>query len=479
MSSIKRNFLYNTAYQILTFITPMITTPYISRVLGADGIGSYSYAHSVANYFVIFILLGLSNYGNRTIAKSRSTKEKLSEAFWSMYTMQFFLGIIFTALYILYCFFISDNKIMAWIILPYVISGILDITWLYYGLEEFKKITIRNFIIKLGTTVSIFIFVKISSDLYIYAIIMTLSLLLSQIILWPYVLKKIKFYKPTFKEVTVHIKPNLVLFLTVIAVSIFKVMDKIMLGMITDKVQVGYYELSEKIILIPVALITSLGTVMLPRMSNMLTENDKASNKIIYNSVIFAMFISSSLCFGIMGVSESFVPLFYGDGYEICALLYIILLPSCLFLAFANVIRTQYMLPHQMDKAYVISGFLGAGVNLAVNFMLIPFLGAVGAAVGTLIAETVVCLYQCYQVRKYLPIKLFLFKSIPLVSAGAIMYISILNLDFGIDDYLIQLILKIVIGAAIYIGLMLLFMAVYKRKYKKPYFGITIKKFKL
>lgn len=479
MSSIKKNFLYNTAYQILTLIIPMVTTPYISRVLGAQSVGSYSYSHSIANYFVIFILLGLANYGNRTIAKSRSSKEKLSQAFWSMYTMQFFLGIIFTALYVLYCFFISENKLMALIMLPYIVSGVLDVTWLYYGLEEFKKITIRNFIIKLGTTISIFVFIRNASDVYIYAVIMTVSLFLSQVILWPYVFKKVKFYKPSFKEVSVHIKPNLVLFLTVIAVSIFKVMDKIMLGMITDKVQVGYYELSEKIISIPIALITSLGTVMLPRMSNMLSENDKTSNKIIYNSVIFAMFISSSLCFGIMGVSKSFVPLFYGEGYDICVLLYLILLPSCLFLAFANVIRTQYLLPHQMDKAYVISGFLGAGVNLAVNFILIPFLGAVGAAVGTLVAETVVCLYQCYQVRKFLPIKKFFFKSVPLIFSGAVMYISILYLDFGIENLLIQLLIKVFIGAAIYIGLMVLFLYIYKRRNKKPFFDINIKKIKL
>ncbi len=472
MSSIKKNFLYNTAYQLLTLIIPMITTPYLSRVLGAEGIGSYSYAHSVANYFVIFILLGLANYGNRTAAKAKSDKMSLSKMFWSMYTMQFVLGLVLTAGYFVYCLWTADT--MAYFMLPYLVSGMLDITWLYYGLEEFKKITVRNFTVKLTTTLAIFCLVRQASDLLIYAIIMTFSLLVSQAVLWPYVLKTIPYYKPSFQEVRVHIKPNLVLFLTVLAVSLFKVMDKIMLGLITDKVQVGYYELSEKIISIPVALITSLGTVMLPRMSHMLSVHDKTDTKIIYNSLIFAMFVSSSLCFGIMGVSESFVPLFYGEGYDICVTLYLLLLPSCLFLAFANVIRTQYLLPHQMDKAYVISGFLGAGVNLTVNFLLIPSMGAVGAAIGTLAAEIVVCLYQCGQVRKYLPIRHYLVKSLPLVTAGIMMCLVIFRLDFGIKNLFLQLIMKVLVGATVYIGLMVCFLWAYRKVRKQLFFGIKI-----
>lgn len=460
MSSIKKNFMYNSIYQIMIMFIPLITTPYISRVLGASGVGTYSYAYSIANYYVLFIMLGLNNYGNRSIAKVRDNKIELEKTFWSIYSMQFVLGVIFNIIYLLYCFTFSSNFNVSLAVSFYVISACFDVNWFFFGLEKFKLTVIRNTIIKILTTICIFIFVKESTDILIYCLIMTIGLLISQLALWPYILRNINFYKPTIKEITVHIKPNLFLFLTVIAVSLFKIMDKVMLGIMTTTTEVGYYESAEKIIAIPTALITSLGTVMLPRMTNMISNNSTQDKKLIYWSMLFAMFISSSMCFGIMGVSKEFVPLFYGDGFEKCIDLFIILLPTCIFMAYANVIRTQYLLPHQMDKDYVISSFLGAGVNLTVNWILIPIHGCIGAAIGTFFAEAIVCLYQAYAVRKYLPIKKYFYKSLYFILAGIIMFLIIFNIDVGNISIFIKLFIKILIGVVLYfvvLGIQILF----------------------
>ncbi|EOS7703702.1 polysaccharide biosynthesis C-terminal domain-containing protein, partial [Enterococcus hirae] len=250
------------------------------------------------------------------------------------------------------------------------------------------------------STVAIFLFVKKPSDINIYTLILSLSFLVSQILLWPYLIKKVYFYKPKLSEVVSHIKPNLFLFLTVVAVSIYRTMDKIMLGYLTDNLQVGYFESSEKIIQVPMLLITSLGMIMLPRMSN-LANNKKSieSKKLINKSILFAMFLSSSLCFGIMGVASEFVPLFFGKGFETCIYLFWILLPSCLFLAFANVVRTQYVIPNKLDQIYVKSVFIGAIVNFLSNSLLIKNYYSIGAAIGTLLAEIAVCVYISYKIR--------------------------------------------------------------------------------
>ena len=471
MNSIKKNFAYNAAYQVLVFIIPLITTPYISRILGATGIGVYSYSYSIAQYYVLFIMLGLNNYGNRTIAGVRDDRDALSKTFWSIYAMQIGLGIVVICIYAVYAFVLAKDRTAATIMLLYVLSACFDINWFFFGLERFKATVIRNSAIKILTAVSIFLFVKQPSDVYIYCTIMVVGMLVSQLVLWPYVKTNTYFYRPKWDEIKIHIKPNTVLFLTVIAVSLFKIMDKIMLGMMADTEQVGFYESSERIISIPTAFVTALGTVMLPRMSNLKAKSDKGSSELFFKSILFAMFLSSSMSFGIMAVAPVFVPLFYGKGFEICITLFLILLPSCLFFAFGNVIRTQYLLPQQLDRIYVISAFLGAAVNIIINALLIPHMGSVGAAIGTLVAEAVVCVYQAYKIRHDVNIKGFVINSLPFIVASIVMFVTIYNLRLSISNSIIELFTRVLLGALIYcivvFGQYILINKVFKRGWMK------------
>lgn len=453
--SIKSNFIYNTIYQVLAIIVPLITTPYLSRVLGADKIGVFSYAFSIVYYFGLFAMLGVNNYGNRSIAAVSGDEEKRSKTFWSIYLFQLCCGSLMVVLYSIYVLFFSDEKLVSWIMILYIIASTFDINWFFFGMEQFKLTTIRNVFVKIFTVIGIFILVKKPSDIYLYALIYVLGQMLSQIILWTAVRNYIKKFNVCLQDIKQHIKPNLVLFIPVLAVSLYKIMDKIMLGAMVSKTEVGYYESSERVIQVPIALINSLGMVMLPRIAHLLASNEKReSQKYLGKSLIFASFLSTSMGFGIMSVAKEFVPIFYGEGFEKCILIFQVLIPSCFFLAIANVVRTQYLIPYKLDMAYTISIVMGAVVNLLVNLMLISKLQSVGAGIGTLCAEASVCVMQCFFVRKKLDLFKYLFDILPYFIAGIIMYLLVYNLNINSNSSIFALAAKIMVGILVYMAVL-------------------------
>ena len=201
-------------------------------------------------------------------------------------------------MYILYITFF-DNKyyIYSLIQLIYLISTCFDVTWFFYGMEKFKLTVTRNTIVRICTVILIFLFVKDSNGLVTYMLLMVLSSLIGQLLLIPFLRKEVKFVKPSIRDVTKHIKPNLILFIPVIAVSVYKMMDKIMLGNMADIKEVGYYEYAERIINIPLGIITALGTVMLPRVSNLLAKGrEKEVENYIEKSIEYMMFLAMPIC---------------------------------------------------------------------------------------------------------------------------------------------------------------------------------------
>lgn len=452
MNSIKKNFTYNIVYQILILIIPLITAPYISRVIGAEGQGIYSYTYSIAQYFVLFAMLGLNNYGNRTIARVRDDKEKLSKEFWSIYGLQTITTTIMLILYVLYILFLNNSyKMYNTIQLVYVFSTMFDINWFFFGIEKFKLTVIRNAIIKILSACSIFIFVKSKDDLVLYMLIMVGTSLISQLSLWTFLRKYIFFVKPTWNSIKKHIKPNAILFVPVIAVSIYKMMDKIMLGNLSNIANVGYYENAEKIINIPNSIITALGTVMLPRMSN-LVANGKNSKirEYIDKSMEFILFLSIPITLGLIAIGKNFAPLFFGESFAKTGEIIQYLAITLIFISWANVIRTQYLIPNEKDKSYVISVFLGAVVNFIINSLLIPKYDAIGAAIGTIFAEMVVMVYQTYAVRKELSIKKYFNFLLKFLISAFVMYIIIIQFERFIENKYVLIFAQVVIGAFIY-----------------------------
>jgi O-antigen/teichoic acid export membrane protein len=466
MISVKKNFIYSIIYQLLAIFLPLITAPYISRTLGAEIIGIFSYTQSIANYFVLFAMLGVINYGNRSIAMVRDNKDELSRTFWSIYTLQLTTSILMVIAYYLYVLiFETEHTIIATIQIFYIIGAAVDISWFFFGLEEFKVTVTRNIIIKLVTTFCVFIFVKTQDDLKLYALIMTLGTLLGQLSVWPFLKKYIHFARPSFRDVVQHIRPNLVLFIPVIAVSLYKIMDKIMLGVMSNMVEVGLYENVEKIIGVPKGLVTALGTVMLPRMSNLAAKGDsKGSLQYIEKSMLFVTFMGVALTFGIAGIGPIFAPVFFGEEFRRCGELLVWISPTIIFLSWANVIRTQYLIPNKKDRAYIISVFIGAIINLIINGILISEYGALGAVIGTVAAEASIAISQTVMVKDNLDFLLYFRNGLIFVPIGILMFITVRFIGYFFGQSVFTLLLQIVIGAAIY----LLLSGVYLLKKRNP-----------
>lgn len=455
MSNIKKNLIYNIAYQILIVIVPFITSPYLARTLGSQKIGIYSYTYSIAFYFMIIAVLGVSNYGNRSIAKVRDNKEKLNLTFSSIYVVQMTMSILMIIAYVIYLSFIAGEfKIISIIQGMYIIANALDITWFFYGMENFKVIVLRNSVVKALSLILILALVRTQNDLWVYTAIMAGSTLIGQIISWPLLLKAIKIKKPKFNDIIPHIKPICILFIPVLAISVFSYMDKIMLGAMGGMKQTGFYENTEKIISIPKSIITALGAVMLPRTAHMIANGEEEKSKeYIENTMLYVLLISSACAFGLSGIANTFAPIFWGTGFEECGKLIAYMTPALVFSVFGNVIRTQYLIPRSMDTEYTVSLIIGAIVNFIVNLCLIPKLGAVGAVIGTIGAEFSLCAYQTYSVRKYLNIKEYIRNGIMFFPIGLIMFIILKILEQVLPISIITLIIQIVIGAIVYLAL--------------------------
>ena len=452
INNAKRNFIYNLIYQILILIIPLITAPYLSRIVGPNGVGIYSYTYSIVYYFMLLTMLGVNNYGNRSVAKTRDDRHKLSKTFWSIYFFQLLMGFIMLILYLSYIYFFANQyKLIAIIQSLFIISSIFDINWLFFGLEEFKMTITRNTFIKLGNIILIFLLVKNTNDLWKYTLIMSGMTLLSQLIMWNALRKKVDFVKITLKDIRKHIKPNLILFIPVIAISLYKMIDKVMLGIMCNVSEVGYYENAEKITNVPMTIITALGTVMLPRISNIIAKGEKNKiNDYIEKSSYFVLFLSFAMCGGLVAIGYDFAPLYFGIEFQKTGILIMLLSLTFPFLSFANVLRTQYLIPNERDKGYIISVSLGAIINLILNLILIPKYSSVGACFSTIAAEATVAIYQTISVRNELDIKKYLIKSFPFLFKSLIMFVIVYLFNFTKINVLLRLFIQLIIGCIVY-----------------------------
>lgn len=459
--SLKKNFVYSICYQILVIILPLITAPYVTRVLGAGQLSIYSVSQAFANYFYLFAMLGINNYGNRTIARVRDDRDETSKAFWEMFSFQLITGIIVSAAYIVYSTnFLEKNSFIYVMQSFYVVSGIFDVNWFCFGIEKFKLTTMRSTIVRILTAVCVFVFVHDTDDLWIYTLIMSASFLVSALAVWPFVLKQVKFIKPDWNGIVKHIKPNLVLFWPVVAVSLYNIMDKLMLDkMGTDDEEVAFYTYAERIVQIPNTLILALDNVIMPRMSNIYASGEKSGAKKLMNSVmLFAMFASAAMAFGLAGVGRVFAPFFYGKSFTRCGEFIVMLSPILIFKSWAGALRTQYIIPTGKDKIYVFSLTAGAAVNLTVNFLLIPRLNGTGAVIGTILAELTVAFIQFFMTRHEIDIADYMKNGIGLCAIGFIMYFAVNALSSVSSSAVITMAVQICVGAVIYLVLSTFFM---------------------
>ena len=470
--SITKNYLYNLAYQILVMILPIITTPYISRVLGAENIGIYSYTLSISTFFILFGSLGIALYGQREIAYLQNDKKKYSNTFWEILILRC-ITMTISIIIFYFTFAIGNNNYNLYykILILELIGNMLDISWFFQGLEEFKKTVLRNTIVKLIALFLTFTLIKTKNDLPIYFVIYVLSVLLGNLSLWLYLPKYLSKVKFTELKIFRHLKPTIALFIPQIAIQVYTLLDRTMIGtIIADKSEVGYYEQSQKIVKTTLTIITSLGTVMLPRVASTFAEgNNEKINEYMKNSFELVFMLAFPLIFGLISVSDAFVPFFFGEGYDKVIVLIKVICPIILLIGLSNVIGMQYLLPTKKQKEYTLSVLYGAIVNFIFNSLLIPKYGAIGASIGTVIAETTVTGTQIIYTRKDFDYKKILKYTKNYIIASVIMFICLLITRHYIANNVISVIAQVLVGMIVY-ALILVIM-------KDEFFMGLIKKF--
>lgn len=456
--SITKNYMYNLIYQVLVLISPLITIPYISRVLGAENIGIYSYTLSITAYFILFGALGMSLYAQREIAYNQDNPPKYSLIFWEMVLLRIITMSISILIYYFTIIKYGTYQLYYKILILEILGNCIDITWFFQGLEEFKKIVKRNVIIKLISITCTFALVKTSNDLVIYFIIYVLTLLIGNLSLWLYLSKFLVRIDIRKINILRHLKQTISLFVPQVAVQVYTILDKTMVGTIVqEKAEVGYYDQSQKIIKIALSVVTSLGTVMLPRIANNYIKNEKEAVRVYMEKSFNLIFLLSfPMMFGVLAVSGRFVPVFFGQGYDRVIILMNIISPIFILIGLSNVIGAQYLLPTKRQKEYTISVVSGAILNFVANMCLIWNLKAVGASIGTVIAEIAVTSVQLYFVRKDFKIKDLIKMSKNYIISSVIMFGVCCVTGMIIKDNLIATVLEVLIGIITYFACLII-----------------------
>lgn len=451
--SVARNYIYNTMLQISNILIPFITIPYITRVLDPQGIGIVSYTNSIVQYFILFATLGMTLYGNRTIAYVRNNKEELNKTFWELF---FFKLITTTFSVIAYLAFVSfihtDYKIVYYIQLINLIAIGLDISYFFMGIEDFKKTSIRSMLIKIISTILIFTLIKKPQDYIYYALISASGNFFGQLILWKYLPKYIKITKISIEKFKNHLKGTIKLFIPMIAVQIYTVLDKTMIGVLSTKSEVAFYDMSQRLVKITLTLVTSIGIVMLPKISNLISTNDK--EKITYYSKkVFDYITYSSIFIMVMIIITipTFVPFYFGKNFLKVKDIIMIISPIILFISWSNFFGIQLMVPMKLEKYLTLSVSAAAITNFSLNYFLIPKYQSIGAAISTVIAEFLVTFIQILIIKRFIKIKT-IFKSIwKHVISGFLVYAILLQITKFSIKPIKKLVLEVFVGLLLYI----------------------------
>lgn len=446
-----KNFIYNASYQLFVLIVPLITTPYISRVLGSEGVGINAYTNSIIQYFVLFGSIGISTYGNRQIAYQRENKIELSQTFWEVSILRFLtIGIAYIA-FLIYFSFISKFRLYFIGQSFQIIAAALDISWLFMGLEDFKKTVIRNFIVKSVSIICIFTLVKNVNNLGVYILILSLSTLLGNLTLWGY-LRKIVF-RPNLNALHIwkHLKPSFSLFIPQVAIQIYLVLNKTMLGNISGVKTAGYFEYADRIVKIVLAIATALGTVMMPRMASVFANKEyKKLLNYLYLSGEFTNFLSIPLAFGLAGIAPKFAPWFMGKQFTITGKLISIESIVIFLIAWGTLIGVQYLIPTNQVKKYTWAVSASAIVNLILNVPLIYAYGVVGATIATVASEVTSTGLQLYFVRKQIDLKKMFHGFWKYFCAGILMFGTVRYINTNIRMSIINLIVQVCCGIMVY-----------------------------
>ena len=402
--TIKRNFVYNLLLQISAVLFPIITAPYIARMLDPDGVGIVNFVNTYASYFALFAVLGIPTYGIREIAKRQGNLKEMERFLSQMISIELVSTFVISLLFIGSVLWIDQLKENA---LLFLLAGIslymtpFKIEWFFKGQEKFGYITFRSLVIRTVSILLLFVFVRTKHDLVNYVLLSLFSTIANEF--WNY-LKVLKLgIRPyiTFKGCKTHLKAVLVLLGSSVAISIYVMLDTLMLGFLADYSEVGYYNSAIHLVKAVLPLATALSAVALPRVASFMQSNDMESvNALMQKSLNIVSFLVFPMTMGIILVAPTFVPLFFGSQFEGAILPMQVGAVLLIAIGLNNLNGIQILTGMGKDKQFLMSVTSGAVSNFILNLILIPRYGAVGAAISSVYAEVQIFLVNEYFVRR-------------------------------------------------------------------------------
>ena len=453
-----KNYIYNILYQLVKLFLPLFLVSYTYAHLGSSTLGINDYATNISSWFILFGVLGVNTYGNREIAKVRDDKDKLSKSFYEILAMQFINMMIVFVLYVLYTIlFVKENQIIYFIICLSILASAFDISWFYYGVEDFGIVSIRNIVVKLVGVLLIFSFVKTPEDLWKFSLINCSSDLIGQIItffgLKKYIHKSDVTVKEAYKN---HLAGTFALFIPTVAINIYTLLDQTLLGtMVEDKGQLNLYKTSVSFVKMFLYFVTSIGAVVMPRIANVFVKNKdhKEVNKYINITFRLAIILSIPIFVALEVVSESFFPWYAKSEYTSLIPLVRLVSPIIILISLSNVFGTQYLVPTGRNNEYTKSIIFGALINLAINLYAIPRWQAAGACVASVCAEFTVSFTQWLYIRKDVEIhsmSSFVKSLISAIVMGVVVYF----IGNAMGAKIVTNAIQAVVGIIVYVGMM-------------------------
>lgn len=455
-SNLGKNFIYSFIYEVLIVLTPLVITPYISRVLGVELVGIRSLTYAILSYFEIFASLGIAVYGQKEIARYSNDMQKRSRIFFNLLLIKTIVFFTVLAVYctLFFCFnFMPEYKGLWLLWLIHLFEQFFNVTWFFIGIESFKLLAVRGVIIRILQIVLTFVLVRTQNDFYSYILLYAGTPLLQAISLWPMLFKNVVIVKGVMQDTVKHFKKIIHYFIPTIATVIYSNIDKVMISFITNSNEsIGLYDSAQSIALLSTTIFSSLFKVMCSRVSNELDKIDIKHKKLFQE---IAFFVVSALSFGIFSLADSFVEVFFGHQYIGAGILLRLFSAMIFIMGISQYISSTYIVP--FGKQNKVNKYYGIAivVNIITNSILIRILGASGAVIGSILAEIAV-LYGMLKIYFQAKGNNFntqvLFKNI---AAGVIMSIVCYVFNLLISHRSIAvLILEAVTGAIVYIGVL-------------------------
>ncbi|MCR5350490.1 MAG: flippase [Acholeplasmatales bacterium] len=457
--SLAKNSIFMLVYNVLNVLVPLIFGIYVARVLSEKIIGEVTYAQNIAQYFVILAFLGIPTYGLREISKHFGNKEKINKTFTELFIINFISSVIFSIIYLGLILIVPSYRSHLTLYLitgSLIVFNILDITWLYEGLEEFGFISLRNLVFKLLSIVCLVLFVRDEDDYLIFAAIHVGCLGFNYL---TNILFHRRYVRFDFKNLNLkqHLKPIIFLVVVNLAIEIYTLVDITMLGIFDTKESVTFYSYASKTQKILIQIISTFTIVLVPRISLMYKQKKfEEFNKLLSNTLLLIITLSLPMVVGIIFVSKDLMILLYGDSYYKSGEILMVLSLLAIISPIGYLLGSRVMLVTNNEKFMVIPVASGAIINVVLNLILINTVGVIGAAIASVISEIVVCVVYISLSHKYYKINIRIKEFIKILFALLLMalYCFVIYTYLDINIYLK---LATVIGGAIGIYFVSLF----------------------